>query len=147
MKPARIAAVLFFAACTAFAATQPAPVKAPRVRPVSTINVRTYADAPSSKRFGGREWKVSTADIDSCSAWVSAKAKNVARAELAAFAACQTAIDKAVDGAAARSEGKALPACAVEDASSGPSPCLWDCKTMGNRQCGKGPRYIVITKD
>lgn len=35
-----------------------------------------------------------------------------------------------------------LPACAVEDGSSGPLPCMWDASKQGN---GEGMSYIVLT--
>ena len=41
-----------------------------------------------------------------------------------------------------RAERLALPACEVEDASSGPVPCVWDGRTQGN---GEGDRILHWT--
>lgn len=77
-------------------AAEPAAQKAPRVKPVSAITIKVMPP----EKLGKAEWKITTADADSCTAWVSSTAKDVTATELVAFKACRAAINKAVDGAA-----------------------------------------------
>lgn len=96
-------------------AAEPASTKAPRVKPVSTITVKVVSDADYQRKAKGADptvmqngkpapWIITALDTDSCTAWVSTKAPDVTVAELLAFRACRTAINKAVDAAHAEAE-------------------------------------------
>lgn len=87
-----------------------AEAPAPRLKPVSTVTVKVvsaehYAK-DATKAQAKTLWRITTADSDSCVAWVSTKAPNVKVLELEAFMACQVAIDRAVDAEHAMAERK-----------------------------------------
>lgn len=85
-----------------------APARAPRqvTRPVSSISVKVMPHASFQGRFraAGAAWAITTADADSCTAWVDGGAAGIEAAELAALKACRAAVDRAVDGAHAAAE-------------------------------------------
>lgn len=81
---------------------------APRhvTKPVSSITVKVvrHEDYARNQKAPLTPWRIKSADLDSCSAWVDTTAPNVSMAEPAAFLACRHAIDVAVDAAHAASE-------------------------------------------
>lgn len=87
----------------------PAPRKAPRhtTKPISTITVKVVAQAdflrgaPAGQRG---PWRITTADLDGCTAWVDDSAPDVTAAEVLALRACRMKIDMAVDAAHDRAE-------------------------------------------
>jgi hypothetical protein len=110
-----LAALCVALLCSSLASAATAP-KAPRrvTRPISSITVKVMPDVDYQRKAKGADktvtangkpapWILTTLDADSCTAWVSTKAPDVTAAEVAAFRAFRVAIDKTVDGAAARS--------------------------------------------
>jgi hypothetical protein len=86
-----------------------APARAPRhvTHPISSISVKVMPHAAFQGRFravSGLFWGITTADADSCVAWVDGGAPGIEAAELAAFKGCRAAVDRAVDAAHAAAE-------------------------------------------
>lgn len=90
-----------FAVAAALALLASPAVAAERAKPISSITVRVVSEEHFAKKAKkpGMLFVITTADTDSCVAWVSTKAPGVVLAETEAFKACRTAIDKAVDSA------------------------------------------------
>lgn len=76
-------------------------------KPISAITVKVVAQAdflrgaPAGQRG---PWRITTADADSCTAWVDDSAPDVTAAEVLALRACRMRIDLAVDTAHAAAE-------------------------------------------
>jgi hypothetical protein len=93
-----VVAVLILAAYPAWCEEAGPAIKAPRLKPLSSITVRLVtaehydrkaAGADRTVTAGGEpaKWIITTADADSCVAWVKEEA-----AEVEAFRACRKAI-------------------------------------------------------
>jgi len=86
----------------------PVPHKPRHVtKPISTITVKVVSqvDFLRGAPAGGRgSWRITTADIDGCTAWVDDSAPDVTAAEILALRACRMKIDLAVDAAHAAAE-------------------------------------------